>query len=87
MNSNEFESISAQLEKSIAEALYNECPPYPPAKVYVHRHTLLPEKSPGWARAKVTYVVYCPGEKTHSVNIRFQHDKTGRFIRNSMQYV
>lgn len=39
------------------------------------------------ATATVTYVVWCPSEKKHSVNIKFNYDKYGKFIRNSMVYV
>jgi len=87
MTTQGFDSIKQQLERSIVETLYHDCQPYPPAKVYVHNYSLQAEKSHGWARAKVTYVVYCPGEKLHTVNIRFQHDKMGRFLMNTMQYV
>ena len=39
------------------------------------------------ARAVVTYIVRCPTEKKHTVFIKFKHDKSGKFLRDTMEYV
>lgn len=44
-------------------------------------------EDPRAAFATVRYVVKCPSEKTHTVKVRFQYNKNGEFIKNSLTYV
>lgn len=57
-------------------------------EVHVPYHQVkLDEDEPSTATATVTYVVQCPKEKRHTVYIKFKYDKSGKFLKNTMQYV
>lgn len=85
--SKDFQSIKSRLVKSITDTLYRDCQP-PPHKLIVPHYAVVEDfDNPGMAFAEVFYVVYCPTEKTHKVNITFKYDRHGKFLLDTMKYV
>jgi len=83
----DFGSIKTRLVKSMYETLRQDCNP-PPDDLIIPIDTVRPDGDlDGWATAMVIYVMYMPKKKTHTVNIRFQYDKFGKFILSTMEYV
>jgi hypothetical protein len=83
----QFEDIKSRLARSLKETLFNECSP-PPDELHIPYASVSPDREePNTATATVTYVVRCPGEKKHTVHIRFKYDKEGKFLRDTMEYV
>jgi hypothetical protein len=86
-NAKDFNTIKSRLTRSLNDTLMGDCNP-PPDELHIPYGSVVPdEEAPGWAFARVIYVVYCPKKKTHTVDLRFQYDKFGKFILSSMQYV
>lgn len=88
-----FESLKHKLLKSIketltleAEAPKEEKPVDFDVRVPIHQLKLVDDCS-DTAEALVIYAVRCPTEKTHAVRIKFNFDKSGSFLRNTMSYV
>jgi hypothetical protein len=85
--SKNFEDIKSKLARSLKETLYNECSP-PPNELHIPYGSVVEDKEePYTALAVVTYIVRCPGEKKHTVHIKFKYDKEGKFLRDTMEYV
>jgi hypothetical protein len=82
----DFNSIKPRLLKSLNDTLFRDCQP-PPDKLIIPHYSVQPADEPGWAYAKVIYVVYCPTEKVHSVDITFRYDRHCKFLLDTMQYV
>lgn len=88
-----FEDVKSRLARSIKDVLTREStlPPEEramPFELHVpYQQLQADDDDPGYARARVTYVVNCPTEKKHTVYIKFKYDKAGRFLRNTMTYV
>jgi hypothetical protein len=88
-----FELIHSKIARSLKEALFKESitpEGEKPVRMELHvpYNQIRPdEETEDTATATVTYVVWCPSEKKHTVNIKFNYDKHGKFIRNSMVYV
>lgn len=89
----DFELLKSKLARSLKEILTRDA--MPPAgerpvdyDVHVPYHQLsADEDAPNTAEAAVVYVVRTPEEKRHSVRIRFQYDKSGKFLKDTMAYV
>jgi hypothetical protein len=82
----DFNSIKMRLAKSIHSALFRECDP-PPDELIIPYAPLVCGDEPGVAYAQVIYKVFCPREKLHTINIKFQYDKFGNFMMDTMTYV
>jgi hypothetical protein len=88
-----FEDLKSKIAKSLKETLHRDAAA--PAgerhvdyDVHVPYHQLIADDSEDMAaRAVVTYVVDCPSEKKHTVRIKFNYDKSGKFLKNTMTYV
>jgi hypothetical protein len=93
MFNKEFESLKSKIAKSLKETLFKESATPPGERhvdhdVHVTYHQVLEvEDEPMTASAVVTYVVAYPKEKRHTVRIKFNYDKAGKFLRNTMLYV
>lgn len=91
--SKDFELLKSKLARSLKEALVRDS--LAPAgerpvdfDIHVPYHQLtVDEEVPSTAEAVAVYVVRCPAEKRHSVRIRFQYDKSGKFLKDTMTYV
>lgn len=82
-----FSQIKSRLARSLEDTLRRDCNP-PPDDLSIPYHSIVEDReTPGFARATVTYIVFCPTKKLHTVNIRFKYDKFGKFILDSMHYV
>lgn len=93
MNIENFEELKSKLARSLKTTLaYEAIPPVGEKPVDFELHVpyhqvkLDPDES-NTATAVVTYVVRCPSEKKHTVYIKFKYDKTGKFMRETMEYV
>jgi hypothetical protein len=85
--SRDFNSLKPRVVKSLYDTLYRDCLP-PPHKLIIPPYAVVEDRdNPGTAFAKVIYVVYCPNEKTHTVNITYKYDRHGKFLLDTMQYV
>jgi hypothetical protein len=83
----DFSSIKSILAKSLFDTLLSDCNP-PPDRLDIPVGSIRQdEQSPGWAFATVTYVVFCPGKKVHTVRIRYQYTPEGKFLLGTMSYV
>jgi len=88
-----FETIKSRLAQSLKEALGRDIiTPAGEKHIYCDMHIpyhqlLSNDDEDDQATAVVTYIVKCPTEKKHTVRIRFNYDKTGRFLSDTMQYV
>ncbi len=88
-----FDSLKSKLARSLKDTLTREAT-HPEGErpieceVHVPYHHLRPSVDEvDVAHAEVTYIVNCPAEKKHRVRIKFNYDKFGRFLRNTLQYV
>lgn len=82
-----FSQIKSRLARSLEDTLRRDCNP-PPDDLSIPYHQITEDKkNPGHAFALVTYIVFCPTKKVHTVNIHFKYDKFGKFILDSMRYV
>ena len=89
---NEFELIKSKLARSLKDILTKDAATpegerHVDCEVHVPYHQLLAEDEPMTAKASVTYVVHGSTEKKHTVRIKFNYDKSGKFLKNSMTYV
>lgn len=88
-----FETVHSKISRSLKETLFRESDtPEGEKPVRMELHIPYNQIKPdpdeeNTATATVTYVVWCPTEKKHSVNIKFKYDKYGKFVRSSMTYV
>lgn len=93
MSNEKFETLKPKLARSLKEYLYNES--LAPAgerpvdfDIHVPFHQIkLDDETPNHASAVVTYVVRCPSEKKHTVNVNIAFDKQGRVVKDSLTYV
>lgn len=89
----DFELLKSKLARSLKETLTKDAAP--PAgeravdyEVHVPYHQLqADDDEDNTAEASVVYVVRTPQEKRHMVRIRFQYDKTGKFLKDTLAYV
>jgi len=83
----DFNQVKSRLAKSLNDVLYRDCNP-PPADLVIPYHLLVEDRKRFWhAFAEVTYIVFCPTKKVHTVKIHFKYDKFGKFLLNTMRYV
>lgn len=83
----DFNQYKSRLAKSLHETLLRDCDP-PPDELHIPYNLIVEDKEELWyAFAKVTYIVFCPTKKVHTVTIRFQYDKFGKFMLETMRYV
>jgi hypothetical protein len=93
ITSAEFEALRPRISRSLKETLFKESATPEGEKpmrmeLHVPYNQIKPDdENERTATATVTYVVWCPDEKKHSVNIKFNYDKHGKFVRSSMIYV
>lgn len=93
MNIENFDELKSKIARSLKTTLsYEAIPPTGEKPVdfelHVPYHQIkLDDEEPLTAKAVVTYVVRCPTEKKHTVFIKFNYDKSGKFLRNTMEYV
>ena len=93
MTEEKFETLKPKFARSLKEYLYNEAlAPLGerPVDFDLHlpyHHIKYDDDAENRALATVTYVVRCPTEKKHTVFIKFNYDKSGKFLRNTMEYV
>lgn len=93
MSNEKFETLKPKLARSLKEYLYNESlapAGERPVDFEIHvpfNKLLLDEETPNHATAVVTYVVRCPSEKKHTVNVNIAFDKQGRVVKDSLTYV
>jgi hypothetical protein len=93
MNIENFEELKSKLARSLKNTLTQEAVPPAGEKpvnfelhVPYHQIKLDPDEA-DTASAIVTYIVRCPSEKKHTVYIKFKYDKSGKFLRETMEYV
>lgn len=89
----QFETIKSKLARSMKEILTKEAV-MPSGESPVRCDVTIPypqldadPEDEGYAQATVIYVTYCPTEKKHVVRIKFQYDKTGKFLKDTVVYV
>jgi len=93
MTEEKFETLKPKFARSLKEYLYNEAlAPLGerPVDFDLHlpyHHIKYDDDAENRALATVTYVVRCPTEKKHTVNISVAYDKLGRVVKDSIQYV
>jgi len=93
MNIENIEEVKSKLSRSLKATLSHEA--LPPAgekpvdcEVHIPYHQIkFVQDEPNTATAVVTYIVRCPTEKKHTVFIKFNYDKSGKFLRETMEYV
>jgi hypothetical protein len=79
--------VKSRLAKSVHETLWRDCNP-PPDELHIPYHLIVEDRKNPWsAFATVTYIVFCPTKKTHTVDIHFKYDKFGKFLLETMKYV
>jgi hypothetical protein len=89
----DFEALRPKIAKSMRDTLSAEVrtpdgEKVTPCDVYVADQLI--EEVDGEADAAyatITYVAYCPNERRHSVRVKFNYTKQGKFKRESMSYV
>ena len=83
-----FEDIKSRLARSLKETLRDDCDP-PPDEIHIPYHKILADEDgeENTATATVTYIVFCPKEKRHTVYIKFKYDRAGKFLKDTMTYV
>jgi hypothetical protein len=93
MFNKEFEALKSKIAKSLKDTLYKESMT-PPGERHVEHDVHVPyhqvmdiEDEPMAASAVVTYVVMFPKEKRNTVRVKFNYDKAGKLLRNTMVYV
>lgn len=93
MSNDKFETIKPKFARSLKEYLYNEAQA-PNGETPVDFDLHIPfhqikqdEDESNRALAVVTYVVRCPTEKKHTVNVSVAYDKQGRVVKDSLNYV
>lgn len=93
MTDEKFETLKPKLARSLKEHLYNEAlapSGERPVDFDIHvpfNKIELDEEAGNRVSALVTYVVRCPSEKKHTVNISAAFDKQGRVVKDSISYV
>lgn len=89
----DFEALRPVIAKSMRDTLSAEVrtpdgEKVTPCDVYIADQLLEEdEDEPGSAYATVTYVTYCPNARRHSVRVKFNYTKQGKFERSTMAYV
>lgn len=88
-----FELIKSKLARSLKESLALDCET-PRGEKRVEYEVRIPyhqlradEEHDNMATALVTFAAWLPEEKTHTVRIRFEYTKSGKFLRETMTYV
>lgn len=89
----DFESLRLKIAKSMRDTLSAEVrtpdgEKVTPCDVYVADQLIEAiADEPEAAYATITYVTYCPNERRHSVRVKFNYTKQGKFKRDTMSYV
>jgi hypothetical protein len=93
VHNSEFDAIKSKLARSLKDTLTKDAATPEgerpvDCEVHVPYHQLAADDTePLTASALVTYVVHGATEKKHTVRIKFNYDKSGKFLKNSMTYV
>ena len=93
MTEEKFETLKPKFARSLKEHLHKEAlapSGERPVDFDLHlpyHHIRYDRESENRAFATVTYVVRCPTEKKHTVNISVAYDKLGRVVKDSLEYV
>jgi hypothetical protein len=84
--------LKQTLARSIKDVLYPDTvtpsgKPIP-CEIYIpYNHIHEADDEPNTATMSVTYVVKCPEEKKHTVNIKCKYDQKGKYVTGSMSYI
>lgn len=92
MTIEKFETLKPKLSRALKEHFLSESevPGEQPVELEVHvphNQLVLSDEEEFAGYATVTSVVRCPSEKKHTVYIKFNFDKTGKLVKDSITYV